>query len=96
MDVREAQREVRKTFRGGFMGQLVSGVLWLGSAALATWGTPRQAILLLVVGGFFIFPRERSTGAVETVARACVVPHRGSCRCHGKRRREEGRCRIGS
>jgi hypothetical protein len=56
MDVREAQREVRKTFRGGFMGQLVSGVLWLGSAALGTWGTPRQAILLLVVGGLFIFP----------------------------------------
>ncbi len=24
--------------------------------ALATWGTPRQAIVTLVVGGFFIFP----------------------------------------
>jgi len=56
MDVRDAQREVRTTFRGGCMGQLVSGMLWLVSAALATWGTPRQAILLLVVGGFFIFP----------------------------------------
>lgn len=56
MDVTAAQREVRTTFLGGSVGQLVSGVLWLGSAALATWGTPRQAILLLVVGGFFIFP----------------------------------------
>lgn len=56
MDVSEAQRAVRVTFRGGFMGQLVSGLLWAASAGLATWATPRQAILLLVVGGFFIFP----------------------------------------
>jgi hypothetical protein len=51
-----AQRDVRRTFRGGFAGQLVSGLLWLGSAAVATWGTPRAAMTLLVVGGFFIFP----------------------------------------
>jgi len=56
MLVADAQREVRTAFVGGFMGQLVSGLLWLASAALATWGTPRQAITLLVVGGFFIFP----------------------------------------
>src|SRR5204863_6985558 len=56
MDVSDAQREMRQVFRGGFMGQLVSGLIWLGSAAAATWGTPRLAILLLVGGGFFIFP----------------------------------------
>jgi hypothetical protein len=56
MNVAEAQREVRVVFRGGFMGQLVSGLLWLGSAAAATYSSPRAAILLLVVGGFFIFP----------------------------------------
>ncbi|HKJ02879.1 MAG TPA: hypothetical protein VJ997_10505, partial [Longimicrobiales bacterium] len=56
MQIADAQREVRTTFMGGFMGQLVSGVLWLASAALATWGTRRQAILLLVVGGIVIFP----------------------------------------
>lgn len=56
MQVAEAQRDVRTAFLGGFMGQLVSGVLWLASAALGTWGTHRQAILLLVVGGMFIFP----------------------------------------
>ncbi len=56
MHVADAQREVRTVFLGGFMGQLVSGALWLASAALATWGTPRQAITTLVVGGFFIFP----------------------------------------
>lgn len=41
---------------GGFMGQLVSGLLWLVSAALATWNTQRSAIIFLVVAGFFIFP----------------------------------------
>jgi hypothetical protein len=56
VDVADAQRENRRVFRGGFMGQLVSGLIWLGSAAAATWGTPRLAILLLVFGGFFIFP----------------------------------------
>jgi len=44
---------------GGFMGQLISGLLWFGSAALATWGTPGVAIAFLVVAGFFIFPLTR-------------------------------------
>jgi hypothetical protein len=56
MDIGDAQREVRNRFAGGFYGQLVSGVLWLVSASLATWSTPRAAITTLVVGGFFIFP----------------------------------------
>ena len=72
MDVAEAQREVRTTFLGGFMGQLVSGLLWLASASLATWGTPRQAILCLVVGGVFIYPATRLglrlIGARDTVS----------------------------
>lgn len=56
MHVADAQREVRLTFMGGFPGQLVSGLIWLASAALATWGTPRNAFLVLAVGGAFIFP----------------------------------------
>jgi hypothetical protein len=56
MDIGDAQREVRTRFVGGFYGQLVSGVLWLVSAGLATWSTPRAAITMLVIGGFFIFP----------------------------------------
>ena len=56
MEVAEAQREVRTVFRGGFMGQLVSGLLWLGSGVTATYSTPRAGIVVLVVGGFFIFP----------------------------------------
>lgn len=56
MSITEAQREVRSVYSGGFFGQLVSGLLWLSSAALGTWHSPRAAILLLVLGGFFIFP----------------------------------------
>ncbi|HVT38606.1 MAG TPA: hypothetical protein VHE78_06170 [Gemmatimonadaceae bacterium] len=56
MQIANAQREVRTHFVGGFYGQLVSGVLWLGAASLATWSTPRAAITVLVLGGFFIFP----------------------------------------
>jgi hypothetical protein len=56
MDIRTAQRDVRTTFLGGFAGQLVSGMLWLVAAALATWGTATAAILVLVLGGVLIFP----------------------------------------
>ena len=56
MLVQDAQRDVRTVFLGGFPGQLVSGTLWLVSAALGTWGPHRSAILFLVFGGMLIFP----------------------------------------
>ncbi|HUK31552.1 MAG TPA: hypothetical protein VLV89_10595, partial [Candidatus Acidoferrum sp.] len=52
----DAQRENRTVFVGGFWGQLVSSVIWLASAALGFWVSPRAAILEIVFGGFFIFP----------------------------------------
>lgn len=56
MHVAEAQREIRTAYRGGFAGQLVSGLLWALSAGLATWSSTRSAIFALVVGGVLIFP----------------------------------------
>jgi len=56
VQVEEAQREVRTVFLGGFIGQLVSGALWILSAVLSTWSSPRQGILTLVLGGALIFP----------------------------------------
>ena len=56
MTVPDAQREVRSVFLGGSVGQVVSGAIWLFSAALSTWGGTRQGIIALVVGGMFIFP----------------------------------------
>jgi hypothetical protein len=54
--IAEAQRELRTEFAGGFFGQAASSVLWAASASLATWSTPRSAIIALVAGGLFIFP----------------------------------------
>ena len=56
MDVQDAQREIRSVYVGGFWGQLVSSAVWLVSAALATWVSPRASILAVVAGGFLIFP----------------------------------------
>jgi len=56
MHVAEAQQEVRTVYLGGSVGQLVSGAIWLLSAALGSWVGKREAILTLVVGGAFIFP----------------------------------------
>jgi hypothetical protein len=59
MDVQDAQREVRFVYLGGFWGQLVSSVIWLVSATLGTWVSPRASIFAVVIGGFFIFPLTR-------------------------------------
>src|SRR5215469_6037278 len=56
MEIEDAQREVRSVYIGGFWGQLVAAVIWLVSAALGTWVTPKASILALVIAGFFIFP----------------------------------------
>ena len=43
MHVEDAQRDVRSIFMGGFAGQLVSGAIWLGSAAREViGGIPRH------------------------------------------------------
>jgi hypothetical protein len=56
MTIAEAQRHMREAYAGGSVGQAVSGILWLLSAALATWIGPGPGILALVVGGMFIYP----------------------------------------
>jgi hypothetical protein len=56
MDVQNAQREMRSYYIGGFWGQLVSSMIWLISATLGTFVSPRASILTVVIGGFFIFP----------------------------------------
>jgi hypothetical protein len=56
MHVEDAQREGREVFIGGFAGQLVSSILWFLSAALSTWVSTRAGIIVLVLGGVFIFP----------------------------------------
>lgn len=56
MTIEQAQLEMRTAYLNGAVGQAVSGILWLGSAAAATWASTRMGILVLIVGGAFIFP----------------------------------------
>lgn len=41
MTIADAQAEVRPVFLGGSVGTAVSAALWLASAALGTWSSPR-------------------------------------------------------
>jgi hypothetical protein len=56
MHIADAQREVRRVFLGGSIGPAVASVLWVASAAFATWGSARLGIISLAIGGAFIFP----------------------------------------
>jgi hypothetical protein len=61
MEIKAAQSEVRTIFSGGSVGQAISGVLWLVSAALATWVSARSGMIALAGGGIFIFPLTQLT-----------------------------------
>jgi hypothetical protein len=56
MGIIQAQKDVRDTFLGGFAGQLVSAMLWGISAAACTWRSLDLGEIILVLGGFLIFP----------------------------------------
>lgn len=56
MEIARAQEDVRRTFLGGFAGQLVSALVWGISAAACTWYSLYLGEIILVLGGFFIFP----------------------------------------
>ncbi len=61
MDIQDAQREIRTVFRGGFAGQMVSGLLWLASATLSSFVSPTYGMIALFLGGMFIFPLTQLT-----------------------------------
>jgi hypothetical protein len=56
MIIENAQFEMRLVYLGGFIGQLVSGVIWLVSAALGTFVSQQAGLVSLFLGGMFIFP----------------------------------------
>jgi hypothetical protein len=61
MEIRTAQQDVQTIFLRGSVGQAVSGLIWLVSAALGTWVNERSAILVLVLVGALIFPLTQLT-----------------------------------
>lgn len=56
MNINECQREMRAAFSGGFAGQLVSGLIWLGAAAASDWVQPGWGMAVLFFGSMLIFP----------------------------------------
>ena len=56
MNLKECQQEMRSAFLGGFAGQLVSGLIWLAAAGVATWVSPVAAMAVLFFGSMGIFP----------------------------------------
>jgi Family of unknown function (DUF7010) len=56
MLVADAQRESRTVYIGGFVGQLVSAMIWFASAAVATFVDPLTGFWTLAIGGAAIFP----------------------------------------
>ena len=61
MFIKEAQREVRSAFLGGFAGQLIAGIIWALSAAVSTWGTPRLGMAVLFFVSMLLFPLTQFT-----------------------------------
>jgi hypothetical protein len=76
MDIQDAQREVRSVYVGGFWGQLVSSVIWLASAALGTWVSPKASILYLICGAGRELREVGLKGECGEVAQA-TFPERG-------------------
>ncbi len=56
MHIEDAQRDMRMVYVGGAIGQLVSGAIWLVSAALGTFVSTNAGLISLFFGGMFIFP----------------------------------------
>src|SRR5690349_15631845 len=71
--ISDAQREVRTVYVGGFVGQLVSSIVWFASAAVASFRDPVTGFWALAIGGAAIFPL---TQALLRIARrpAALAP----------------------
>ncbi len=56
MNIKAAQADVRRIYRCGFVGPLVSGVLWVAAAAIAEVYNQSFATAFFFLSGIFIFP----------------------------------------
>lgn len=74
----EAQREMRQVYLGGSVGTFVSALVWAASAAAGMASGRNAAMLVLIVGGMFIFPLTllflRAAGRRTAVNRANPLP----------------------
>lgn len=56
MEVLQAQADVRRIYRAGFAGPLVSAVIWAAANAVFSWGSAAAGMAVLFLGGMLNFP----------------------------------------
>ncbi len=56
MLIADAQRELRSAYYGGFVGQIVAGLIWAFSAAVSTWVSPGLGMAALFFVSMGLFP----------------------------------------
>lgn len=56
MDISAAQADIRRVYRHGSVGQIVTALIWTASAAAASSGFADAAPFVLFLGGMLIFP----------------------------------------
>ena len=56
MELKVAQKDMRTAYLGGGTGLLVSGLVWLAAGIVAWKVSATTSMLVLFVGGMFIFP----------------------------------------
>jgi hypothetical protein len=52
----QAQTDMRNSYANGSIGVIISGAIWLTSAFIANYYSPKKAIWALFIGGMFIYP----------------------------------------
>ena len=78
MLISAAQAEVRGIYLGGFVGQLVSALIWFASAAVATFVDAKTGFWTLAIGGAAIFPLTQA--ALRMIGRSADLPKQNPLR----------------
>ena len=72
MTITEAQADVRRIYRGGYSGPLVSAIVWAAANAIYVLVSPAAAMATLFFGGMLIFPL--STGILKAITGNGALP----------------------
>jgi len=56
MSIDDAQRDMRFGYLGGAPGMFASALAWLAAGLVALSGSPKQAVVTLLIGGMLIHP----------------------------------------
>jgi len=56
LDVLQAQADVRRVYHAGFLGPLLSAIIWAAANAAFSWVSATAGMATLFLGGMLIFP----------------------------------------